>query len=1237
MGYIRKHWRGELPLGISFWVNITLLNIVFNVLAVLCGFGIAGKDTIISKLSSLLSTVKTFAPFGINAILRKPLSEMPEIGDKLEPLIDNPVTMSQAAILFIVFSLFVLLPWQYVGVWRSGTNHIKRHGKRFWAITAKVVLVLGLLSHVNIGVYQWPLYSELFKTGFLKDELGEYRLNLYSENTVLYLKGELAFGISEDVSRILEKNTGVTKLILDSRGGRVYEGRQLAEVVIHYKLDTYVSGQCYSAAGLPFAAGKQRFLCKGAKLGFHQYLYPENLRGYFNIDKEQQRDKTFYMSRGVKRGFVNRIFNTPTDDFWFPTKDELVDSGMIQDVIPIADVMPMEDAIVLGFDTCRTSQTVSISNTVTAEQVKGWILGCSGVLWECNRDGFKSLGSWKDSRRKKKEMLTLLSDGWDIKDRDDLLRDLFWLAQEDGHRDNFARDGRFVSKMSKEQLEVFLEPFKDNPERCNDLRVAYQFYDSLGDKGILGWDLCRYMCLCRGGYICGFLDEETTWKLMIPAARKLQQTFGSWEELGQNYLIGRHYWSLKHVQQEKKKYDEAFQRLIEMPSSPWNQYAWELDLTCAEELIEDSLKTKAAAETPSSNLNTEAADSNLAVPVMEISKLTEPNFAKVNILEELQQAGPVITVPNDYPTIQAAIDAAQKGDTIFIKEGVYDGWIQLHKKEHIRIIGQSADKVRLSLSLPEKNEVVLVEACQNILISDLTVEDQQTEPNGVKSGIGVCDSTAEIERCKVINRRGNGISYYKGAQGTLAETDVRFCINAGIAVMQENTRLNILNSHISENKSDGVCVYEGARVDIAHSFFTQNSVGLSISGQKTNVVMSDCIVANNNRGIVVFDTARIQVTNILCKSNNLGIHVVDKESCLDGSRLYSLENSFEGIFVEKNGTALLNECVFAKNKKNGVLVLGPQANVRLTKTQCSENGTMGIMVSNQAIAVIEDCICFKNREEGINIYYNSTATIRKCSIKDNGGSGIRIVGGASGQMEDNTCENNMKNGIDVFKDAASAVLRANRCTGNQISGISFSGGANGTVEDNICQDNNTAGIVVYEKDTHAILNKNQCSRNGGNGITFNKGASGAVENCISENNYEAGIGIYGVGANIELRRNEIRSNQYNGVVIGKDTGPGISLIDNRCFSNYPSGMLLMSNITGKVSDNICQNNPWAGIVVDGNSVCSALDKNQFSQNGTWGILILNDANPTLENNTLEQNGKGAISNKRLGFDVIESN
>src|SRR3989337_3927388 len=40
-------------------------------------------------------------------------------------------------------------------------------------------------------------------------------------------------------------------------------------------------------------------------------------------------------------------------------------------------------------------------------------------------------------------------------------------------------------------------------------------------------------------------------------------------------------------------------------------------------------------------------------------------------LQSVKASSKTIVVPDDYPTIQAAIDTASEGDTIFVKKGVY--------------------------------------------------------------------------------------------------------------------------------------------------------------------------------------------------------------------------------------------------------------------------------------------------------------------------------------------------------------------------------------------------------------------------------------------------------------------------------------------------------------------------------------------------------------------------------------
>jgi hypothetical protein len=207
---------------------------------------------------------------------------------------------------------------------------------------------------------------------------------------------------------------------------------------------------------------------------------------------------------------------------------------------------------------------------------QAWTLAATALLTERNDDRHDILAgrvltpsSVEDARR-------LLRDWWGANDRDGLLDSLRWVA-ESGHRVGFATSGARLAAMSAGERVLLVVQRRQDFRLDQKMGVVETHYARLGAAGILGWDLVRFLSLCRWGYAAGYLTEQEAWDRMIPMARTLRHTFTSWRDLGENYMIGRQYWDPEEHIRSGYWYRKALDRLLSEPDSPWNRVPWSVD------------------------------------------------------------------------------------------------------------------------------------------------------------------------------------------------------------------------------------------------------------------------------------------------------------------------------------------------------------------------------------------------------------------------------------------------------------------------------------------------------------------------------------------------------------------------------------------------------------------------------------------------------------------------------------
>ena len=297
MTYLRRHWRGELSLSQSFWVNFILLDL-------------------------LLQLVGTWSPAGIINV--------------------HPKTAALAFLVLVLVWSLVICPWQFVGIWRASRSHLIETGRSFWARGTQLSVILALLLIVVSLYSRWPGYKDLFKMVFIKDPIADYTVSLVQEDTLIHVVGSFGFGVVDEVAVLLDKNPQITGIILNSSGGRLYEGREFAGLIMEKGLDTYCLQGCYSACATAFIGGRKRYLASGANLGFHAYgVSTATLRSFVDIEGEQQKDLQIYRQQGVSQDFLDRLFSTAShDDLWLPNPEELLAANVVHSVVVGADIAP---------------------------------------------------------------------------------------------------------------------------------------------------------------------------------------------------------------------------------------------------------------------------------------------------------------------------------------------------------------------------------------------------------------------------------------------------------------------------------------------------------------------------------------------------------------------------------------------------------------------------------------------------------------------------------------------------------------------------------------------------------------------------------------------------------------------------------------------------------------------------------------------------------------------------------
>jgi parallel beta-helix repeat protein len=384
-------------------------------------------------------------------------------------------------------------------------------------------------------------------------------------------------------------------------------------------------------------------------------------------------------------------------------------------------------------------------------------------------------------------------------------------------------------------------------------------------------------------------------------------------------------------------------------------------------------------------------------------------------------------VPAQYETIQAAIDAANVGDTVLVKAGVYQEALRF--KEGIELRGENRDTTIVRFYSPPTSIVgqarytipLEIRNCATGTISNIGFDqersDERTDQNvWMADAIELFDSSITIENCRAHSEAG-----------------------AGILITGTKSAPTLVKNECRQSKECGISVEYGARGRAENNVCEGNLYGIMARGSGTSP----------------------ELVNNQCRNNEV-----------------------TGILVKQGAQGKAEGNVCEQNKQDGISVNDSGTSPELVNNQCRSNAHFGIDLYD-AQGRVGGNVCEKNHWSGIAASGSAAAPeLANNQCRSNEVDGILFQNGARGKADGNLCESNKASGISVVGFRTSPELANNQCRSNAKAGIYFDSGANGRAERNICEGNASSGIIISASSPY--LSANKLGNNAQYGLVYGK-------------------------------------------------------------------------------------------------------------------------------------------------------
>lgn len=439
------------------------------------------------------------------------------------------------------------------------------------------------------------------------------------------------------------------------------------------------------------------------------------------------------------------------------------------------------------------------------------------------------------------------------------------------------------------------------------------------------------------------------------------------------------------------------------------------------------------------------------------------------------------TGPGNYTTIQAAVDAANPGDTVFVYGGFYHERVVVTKSLSLEGENRSSTSIFWNVTGPAVNV-----RADWVNITGFNID------NFVRGDVGVL--VGPFQNCYIAN------SIISSNQGW------------GVAVGY-SANITVANNMFGGGVG-GILVYQSADVFVHGNMLDYGGVGVHIL-QSNNITLANNtvtwyyqygILLNQSRDNTLSGNILFTTGHVLPRGDGITLygdllehwntHDIDTSNTVNGRPVQYWKDAVGGTVPAGAGEVILANTT-------GVIV----------ENQNLSDGDVGIELGFSSGNFLRGNTISASNIAGVQLYYSPGNAISNNNLSSGVANGIEIYESGGNIISNNTMNNNK--GLGAYLTLSDDnVFHNNSFIGNQRAGLYGTAANRTVVSDNNMSSNGEQGIVLLRTE-HSTLSNNTVSSNSyprfhDTGILVVGGDNSIINNTVSRN-YVDGITVIGRG------------------------------------------------------------------------------------------------------------------------------